>query len=60
LLADFEADVPRLLDGLNEDRWAASLKLAGWPQKVRGFGHVRAASAVQAGLERAAQWQLLG
>ncbi len=46
LLADYEADIARLLDRLGPQNHAAALELACWPEEVRGFGHVRQKSAL--------------
>ena len=42
LIADYEALVEQLVDELTPDNHAAALALAALPDRVRGFGHVKA------------------
>jgi indolepyruvate ferredoxin oxidoreductase len=56
LIADFRADLERLVAGLTPDRHALAVALAGWPMAVKGFGHVKAANAELAMQRRAELW----
>ncbi|MBW7901127.1 MAG: indolepyruvate ferredoxin oxidoreductase family protein [Rhodocyclaceae bacterium] len=53
LVADYEADVRLILDRLAPATHADALALAGLPARIRGFGHVKAASVVAVAGERA-------
>ena len=48
LLADYEADIDLILENLDAGKLSAAVALASWPAAVRGFGHVRAKSALAA------------
>jgi len=48
LIAEYLADVDKALARLSPQRHAAALRLANWPEAVRGFGHVKAAAAAEA------------
>jgi indolepyruvate ferredoxin oxidoreductase len=52
LLADYEAEIERLCAGLDAPNYDLAVKLASLPEKIRGFGHVREASAVAVAKER--------
>ncbi|MFO1198503.1 MAG: indolepyruvate ferredoxin oxidoreductase family protein [Burkholderiaceae bacterium] len=52
LLAQYEADVETLLGVLSADAQALAVRVASLPEKVRGFGHVRAESATGVAKER--------
>ncbi|MBL8487807.1 MAG: indolepyruvate ferredoxin oxidoreductase family protein, partial [Rhodocyclaceae bacterium] len=52
LLADYEADVAAILKHLSAGTLEAAVKLAALPEKVRGYGHVKAAAAEAAAKER--------
>jgi indolepyruvate ferredoxin oxidoreductase len=52
LLARYEAEIERLLAGLDASRYDLAVKLASLPEKIRGYGHVREASAVAVAKER--------
>jgi len=54
LLADYEAEVDRLIAGLDAGGYDLAVKLASLPERIRGFGHVREASAVAVAAEREA------
>ncbi len=56
LLAQFEADVARLIEGQSAQRQASAVALAALPQTVRGFGHVKQLNADKAALARTALW----
>ncbi len=56
LLADYERDVASMLEGLDGARLELAVRLASWPEQVRGYGHVRAAGAEKAAAERAELW----
>ncbi len=44
LIAAYEADLDRLLAGLDKDRHPLAVQIAQVPQDIRGFGHVKEAS----------------
>jgi indolepyruvate ferredoxin oxidoreductase len=48
LIADYERTVEELLGRLDRDNHAAAVAIAGVPDEIRGFGHVKAASLKQA------------
>ncbi len=54
LLADYEADVERILAVLDADRLATAIELAALPAEIRGFGHVKEAAVERAAPRRAA------
>ncbi len=54
LLADYEADVERILAVLDADRLATAIELAALPAEIRGFGHVKAAAIERCAPRRAA------
>ena len=63
LIMDFEADLDRLLAGLNKERLHLAVKLAEVPQQIRGFGHVKDASVGLAKAEAKrlwSEWQKVG
>jgi indolepyruvate ferredoxin oxidoreductase len=41
LIAEYRGDVEKLLEHLNETNLAEAAELAGWPEDVRGYGHVK-------------------
>lgn len=45
LLADYEAVLDRIVEALTPANHDAAVALAGYPQKIRGFGHVKEAQA---------------
>ncbi|MEX0752700.1 MAG: DUF6537 domain-containing protein, partial [Xanthobacteraceae bacterium] len=51
LLADYEATVATIRDGLSADNHLAAVALAHYPDKIRGFGHVKAVAAARAAAE---------
>jgi len=53
LLADFEADLAVIAQRLGGGNHHVAVALASWPQKIRGFGHVKEAQARAALAERA-------
>jgi indolepyruvate ferredoxin oxidoreductase len=57
LIADFEADLDRLVAGLDADRHHIAVKLAQVPQQIRGFGHVKDASVGPAKAEAKRLWK---
>ena len=60
LIAEYEQDVEQLLRQLDAARLPLAVEIADWPERVRGFGHVREASveAVAAHRARLAErWQ---
>ena len=48
LIAEYEATAATLLDSLDSDNHALALEIAGLPEKIRGFGHVKLANVEQA------------
>jgi len=48
LVRDYEADVERLLAGLRADNLDAAVAIAELPDRVRGFGHIKARSLEEA------------
>jgi len=59
LIADYEADLELILAQINGASLASAIELASLPEQIRGFGHVKAASVVQARARRAALRQRL-
>ncbi len=57
LVAEYEADVEALLGGLDRSRLELAAELASWPERVRGYAHVRDASAQVVAGERAELWR---
>ncbi len=45
LLADYEHDIEAALNKLDANNLVAITQLAKWPEKIKGYGHVRFASA---------------
>jgi indolepyruvate ferredoxin oxidoreductase len=63
LRAGYERDIDALIGRLGPGTLAVSLKIASLPEKVRGYGHVKAANARAAGNERSVlmdEWRGLG
>ncbi|MCI3131606.1 indolepyruvate ferredoxin oxidoreductase family protein [Phenylobacterium aquaticum] len=56
LIADYEADLDRLLKDHTPERGALAVQIAQVPQSIRGFGHVKDASVVAAKAEKAKLW----
>jgi indolepyruvate ferredoxin oxidoreductase len=56
LIADYEAGLARLVEGLTSERLDAAVKIAAIPQQIRGYGHVKDASVASAKAEAAALW----
>ena len=52
LIADYEADVALILQQLNRDTLSTAQALATLPERIRGFGHVKAANVATAAVER--------
>ena len=48
LLADYEETVSLITANLRPDNYAAAIALAGYPEKIRGYGPVKAESAIRA------------
>ncbi len=60
LLAQYEADIAKLLPQLDAQRLPTAVKLASLPQVIRGYGHVKQAQADAAAQQRAqllAPWE---
>ncbi len=60
MIADYEADLARVLDGLRASQIADAVALARLPLDVRGFGPVKAASAKEGAARRQALLSELG
>ncbi|MEY4863378.1 MAG: hypothetical protein RLZ51_1473, partial [Pseudomonadota bacterium] len=56
LLAEYEADLERLMRELTPERHALAIQIASWPDRIRGYGHVREAHASKVAQERADLW----
>ena len=56
LIADFEGQLDRIVEGLDADRHALAVKIAQVPQAIRGFGHVKDASVGPAKAEAKRLW----
>ncbi|MGT2455169.1 indolepyruvate ferredoxin oxidoreductase family protein [Cupriavidus basilensis] len=54
LVSEYERDIDRLLDGINVQTYDVATRIAALPESVRGFGHVKEASAAKASEARAA------
>uniref|UniRef100_UPI0013D84CA5 DUF6537 domain-containing protein n=1 Tax=Klebsiella pneumoniae TaxID=573 RepID=UPI0013D84CA5 len=54
LIADYQALVDEILAKLTPDNHALAVGLAGIPEKIRGFGHVKARHLAAAKAEEAA------
>jgi len=54
LIVEYEAVIDELLAGLREDNHALAVEIARLSEKVRGFGHVKAANIVAAKSQEAA------
>ena len=52
LIADYEADIELILAQLKPETLAGAIDLASVPEQIRGFGHVKAASVLQARARR--------
>jgi indolepyruvate ferredoxin oxidoreductase len=59
LTEQYERDVDALLALLDQSTVARAVRIACWPEKIRGYGHVRARNAERAEKERAALWDEL-
>ncbi|WP_375462257.1 DUF6537 domain-containing protein, partial [uncultured Enterovirga sp.] len=57
LIRDYEAMLDEVLSDLTPANHAAAIGLAAIPEKIRGFGHVKARHLVAAKQEEAALWQ---
>ena len=51
-LADYEALLDEMVAGLTRERHATAVALAALPEKIRGYGHVRAATVAATAPER--------
>jgi len=56
LLADYEADLAKIVAGLSAEKLELAIRIAGVPDQIRGFGHVKAAAIAAAAKERARLW----
>ena len=51
-IRDYEATMAEVLDGLSVDSHGLAVQIAQIPDRIRGFGHVKAANLEQANAER--------
>jgi indolepyruvate ferredoxin oxidoreductase len=58
LIADYEAQVDRLLAEITPDRLSLAVAIAAAPQEIRGFGHVKAQGLARARAESSRLWAL--
>lgn len=56
-LDQYEADIERLLSGLDAATLEAAIEIATLPEHLRGYGHVRSASAAKLAEQRAQAWR---
>ncbi len=56
-IAQYEADIERLLNGLSEEKHAAAIEIASLPEHLRGYGHVRERTAKATETRRAELWE---
>jgi indolepyruvate ferredoxin oxidoreductase len=56
LITDFENTVTKLLAGLNQDNYQTAVSIAQLPMRIRGFGHIKQASAEEAAAEKEKLW----
>jgi indolepyruvate ferredoxin oxidoreductase len=52
LIGEYQASIDEVLSSLNAGNHATALEIASLPEQIRGYGHVRQASADTAGVER--------
>ena len=52
LITEYEQTVDALLAGLTRDKLALAVEIASLPETIRGYGHIKAKSAVAARLKR--------
>ncbi len=52
LLADYKATIEVIVENLSAENYQAAIALASYPQKIRGFGHVKEAAVEKADHER--------
>jgi indolepyruvate ferredoxin oxidoreductase len=57
LVAEYEADVERLVRELDPARHDLAVAIAGWPESVRGYAHVRAESAAKTQQDKTQLWK---
>jgi indolepyruvate ferredoxin oxidoreductase len=57
LIAEFEAELDRIVEGLTKERLPLAAKLAAVPQQIRGFGHVKDAAVGPAKAEAKRLWR---
>jgi len=57
LIAEYEADLARLLSELTPERLALAVQIASVPDQIRGFGHVKAAGLTTAKAARERLWK---
>jgi indolepyruvate ferredoxin oxidoreductase len=52
LIAEYEADIARLIEGLTAERLDLAVQIASVPDQIRGFGHIKDASIKTAAAAR--------
>ena len=52
LLSNYEADLQLISKSLTRDNYQAAMRLADWPEHVRGYGHIRAEHAAKVAPQR--------
>jgi indolepyruvate ferredoxin oxidoreductase len=52
LIAEYEADIARLIEGLTAERVDLAVQIASVPDQIRGFGHIKDASIKTAAAAR--------
>jgi indolepyruvate ferredoxin oxidoreductase len=57
LIAEYEAGLGKLLDGLSAERLPLAVDIAANPQEIRGFGHIKDASVKAAKTKEARLWK---
>jgi indolepyruvate ferredoxin oxidoreductase len=57
LIRDYEGDIARMLSGLDRTTHETAIALAGLPEQIRGFGHVKMRSIEAAAARRSALWE---
>jgi indolepyruvate ferredoxin oxidoreductase len=48
LVEDYERTIGEIIDGLSRDNHAVAVEIAGLPESIRGYGHIKAKSMLEA------------
>lgn len=59
-IGEYESDVLRLMRELDAGRASVAVRIASWPDMLRGYGHVREASAAKVNAQRNEMWREWG